>query len=489
MDLSPILRERHQQMMRTSRIKLVVMVVLLVVVVLVMIELARWGNKALERSATQGEDADEAKRSSQVDPKKTMGVEESHLDISPVPVGKEPPELAVVKKEVDEKFPSMADPKTLDKVEDQSTELEPGPLFYLVYQVFQEKAEKLKAEAEAAPPWDTLWEKAVGFRGRPLRVAGELVQMWEQPLGQNPMGLEKLYAYRLRAPKAPANAKGYLYDVYSIERLKGALRYDQVAACGRFLKAQVSLGERLRDPEFHVAVLIAQELEPPTYLDAAKLPGPIVDGNRAEARSLYWLLKRAREVSFDELKAKANRDLTHANLRLEPEQYRAKPVAISGQLRRLIRMVLPENRLDMTTVFYGQVADRDRGFHTFYCLDIPDGIRDDDPVILYGYFLKKWTYADGEGRQHDSPVLVAKRMLILDYGDAGSGHSLEIALAVVVGITAAALGVAITISRRRDREAEEARRQRQTERARAVLHHTHEKPPETPQEPPKPEAT
>ncbi len=486
MDLSPILRERQQQMMRSSRIKLVAMVVLLFILVLVMFELSRWGRQTPEnRGATPKEEGEGEKQESRVDTKGAAELPPGEKpDFAALPVGKPQPKLAIPKEDVEKKLPFLTDPKTLEQVTDQNADLESGPLFYVLYQVYQDTQEKLRAEAEKAVDWTSLWDKAAAYRNKAVRVSGDLVRMWEQPLGENPMGVTKLYAYRLRAENAPPASKGHLYDVYTIEKLKGALRYDRIAAYGRFLKAQLAEAERLDDPDLHTAVVVARALERPTYLDEPRLPGPVVDGNRPEARPLYWLLKRASTVAFDELRAKANRDLTYLDFVNRPERYRARPVAISGQLRRLVRINLPENLLGMTDVFYGQLADHDRHLNTFYCLDVPEGIHDSDPVVVYGYFLKKWTYTSEGGYEVHSPVIVAKRMLVVDYEEAGSGRMLQVGLGIIAGVTAIALGFAIVAAHKKDRRAADTRRQRESARLQAKLHPSEAaeapKPPEEP---------
>ena len=476
MDLGPVLRERHQQLMRASRIKLIAMIVVLFIVIVAMWELNRRAKRSPDQAASTaqeqqgGEEATPAKKP-QVDTKGHTTLPEGEgPDAEPLAPAKGPAKLAAQKAGAEEKPPAAPDPKVLEQVIDQNLELERGPFLYMLHLVAQDTPEKLRAEADTTSPWTALWENGSAFRGKAVRVSGELAQTWDLSLPENPTGLTKAYAYRVRVENAPVGSKGHFYDVYTMEKLKGALPRDRVAAFGRFLKPMVSEAPRLDDPDFHVAVVLARALERPTYLDDPKMPGPVVDGNRAEARPLYWLLKRAQEAPFEELKVRANRKLTHLDFVTRPESYRGKPVAVTGQLRRLIRIALPENLLGMTDVYYGQIADIDRQMNTFYCLEVPEGVHENDPVILYGYFLKKWTYSSIGSYEVHSPVLVAKRMLVVDYGEAGSGYALEIALAAVFGVTALALAVALTLSRRRDRKLADARRQREFERAQAKLH-------------------
>lgn len=474
MDLSAVLRERHRQAMRSSRIKLVIMLVLLVVLAFVALELTRWGRQAPEEVGAAPEEWTEGEEPPKVRVKpKEVGEFSPYErpDFATLPAGKPQPQLEIAKEEIEKKLPFLSDPKTLDQIIDRNADLEAGPLFYVLYQVFQDTQEKLQAEGQAVADWPVLWDQPADYRNKPLRVSGELVRMWEQPLGENPMKLTRLYAYRIRAENAPPASVGHLYDVYCMEKLKGALRYDRIVAYGRFLKAQLSEAERLEDPDLHAAVVVARRLEPPTYLDEPRLPGPIVDGNRPEARPLYWLLKRAGAIPFEELREKANRNLTYLDFVNRPERYRGRPVAVQGQLRRLIRIKLPENMLGLEDVFYGQLADRDRHLNTFYCLDMPEGVRDGDIVALYGYFLKKWTYTSEGNYEVHSPVIVAQRFLVVPDDEGGSSRSLQVGLAIIVSLTAAALAAAILASRAKDRRDAAARRQREFERIQAKLHH------------------
>ncbi|MBM4036965.1 MAG: hypothetical protein FJ290_00500 [Planctomycetes bacterium] len=490
MDLSGKLRERHEQAMRTNRIKLVAMLILLVALLVVM-----WELRSCERRGAGQEKASPGHKEP-VEPLPTVDTETKASlpegeapDVAPLAPAKEAEPLPAPKEDPEKKFPGITDPKVLEQVLDQNGELEGGPFLHMLWRVSQDTPEKLRAEADTKVVWPTLWDSAEAWRGKALRVSGELVQMWEMTLPGNPTGLAKLHAYRLRADNPPPGSKGYLYDVFAMEKLKGARRYDRLSVYGRFFKARVSEAQKLDDPDFQVAVVVARAFERPDYLDQAAIPGPIVDGNRAEARPLYWLLKRARDTSFEDLKAQAEaraaelKEQTGAELgfndfTLWPERYRAWPVIVRGELRRLIRHCLPENLLDMPDVFYGQFAGEERRMNTFYCIHVPVGIRHGDPIVLYGYFFKRWEYAS-EGRyQVTSPIFVAQRMRIIEYGDATPGRGLAFTLVAVVGVTALVLGAAIVLSRTRDRKAAEARRQRETERMRAKFHPPEEKPEE-----------
>jgi hypothetical protein len=214
----------------------------------------------------------------------------------------------------------------------------------------------------------------------------------------------------------------------------------------------------VRDPDLHVAVAIARRLEPLGYFDDPEPPEPIVEGNRPEARALYWLIDRVRQIPFKELRETANDKVTATELKLRPEEYRAKPIVIRGQLRRIVRMPLDENPLGLDYVYYGQVVDADSEFHTFYCLQIPEGIRRKEGVALYGLYFKNWVYVSEARNEVTSPVIVAQRMLLLV---AGKDYTTEIILGVVAIATVTVLFIGHARERARMLKAAQFRRQRE----------------------------
>jgi len=458
MDPSSLVREKQLRDVRSSRIKLVFMIGLLIVVVAAMVQL---GHKQFQsiRSGTAGRGAEGEPSLADQKPIPLPPTEGPEF----TPLGKTPGKLAVTEEEVAKESPFMTDPKTLEQIHDQSTELEPAPFFYMLYHTFRETDEKLKAEAIPDPEWKTLWDKSSELRGKAIRVQGRIIAIWRQPLGTNLMGLNDVWAYRVRADNAPIHSKGHFFDVYSLEKLRGALRHDHVTAYGLFLKALVSEPERIDDPDFYVAVAIARRIEPLTYIGQPTIPEPIVAGNRPEARAFYWLLNHCMKTPFPTLSKEANPKLTYLDFANHPERYVAKPVAITGELRRLIRIALPENILGVPSVYYGQVADFDRKINTFYCANVPEGIHLHDPVIVTGYYLKNWNYVSEGGDEIISPVFVAKQMQVVE-SEQGQSTSLQFLLVgIIVGTVAVVLAVVI-VERRRDRTVLEARRQHELSR-------------------------
>ncbi len=382
--------------------------------------------------------------------------------------GKPSPQLSLSEEQIKKKYPVLTEPRVLDLVLDQDTAIEPAAFFYLLYQVFRESQDHIESEAITDYDWETLWQKAPSVRTKAFLVKGRLVKMWRQPLGKNPMGLEELWVYRIRAHKVPSHFQGHLYDVYSIKKLKGALPWDDVAVYARFLKAQTIEPEVAGEPELHVGVFIAREFEPLTYINDPKMPGPVVEGNRPEARAFYWLVKRAMDTPLEKLRAEGKTNLTYLDFLNRPEKYRAKPVVIYGELRRMIRVKLPENILDLPDIFYGQVADADRKINTFYCLDVPEGVHLKDAVRIYGYFMKNWTYVARAGHEVTSPVFIAKALRVVRY-PTGESYTMEGIFLAVVGATGVVIFVVVLRERAKDRALAEERRQRQLARVKDNL--------------------
>jgi len=465
MDAARFLRERRERQLRAGRRKLIIMVFLLLGLVIVMFELGRQGGSLLGRRAEEESRQHEPDLSQQ---EPTTPPEREFPNFGSY--DKPAQELALSQEEIEKKYPTLADPRVLDLILDQDTVVEPAGFFYLLYQVFRESQDHLRSEAQADYDWETFWTKAPSVRTRAFLIKGRLVKVWRQPLGKNPMGLEELWAYRIRAHKVTDHPEGHLYDVYAIKKLKGALPWDDVKVYARFLKAQTLEPKEPGEPELHTAVFIARQFEPLTYIDEPEMPGPVVDGNRPEARAFYWLIKRAMEAPLEKLRAEGRKSLTYLDFLNRPERYRARPVVVYGELRRMIRVKLPENILDLPDIFYGQLADSDRKINTFYCLEVPEGVHLKDPVRIYGYFMKNWTYVARGGHEVTSPVFIAKALRVVPY-PVGESYAMEGIFLAVVGVTGIVVFVVVLRERARDRALAEARRQRRLERVKDTLSH------------------
>ena len=457
MDTS-FLHEKYERDVRGSRTKLFLMLAILGGIVVAMIALSRPSGPAVSEGERPALDQGGAAQK--------LGPNEG---IDYAQWGAPAPELAVTDEAMKSQFAFLNDPKSLDELMDRTTEIEPIPFFYLLHRVWKERCEDAKAEAAADVSWATLWDEGATFRTKALRVSGTIARIWEQPLQDNPMGLKCVYGYRVRADRARPDGHDQLFDVYAIEKLVGALRYDHVVTFGRFLKAQTVEpdSKHLDDPELHVAVVLTRRFEPLTYLADPEPPAPVTDGNRPEARAFNWLLRRARDIPFAELRKEANDKATFVDLTANTDRFRWKPVAIRGELRRLIRLKLGENPLGVAEVYYGQIVDPDRKMVTFYCLHIPDNVQLREGVYLVGYFMKIWKYWSKGGEEFGSeeiasPVIVAQRMLRVVVP---KDHTLEILVILIGGATVGVLLIAQARDRAARLRAEEARRQRLFARA------------------------
>jgi len=463
MDAWRFLRERRERQLQAGRRKLIIMAILLVGLVIVMFELGREGSSLIGQRSEAKFRAQEPALGHQK-PKSPPPREFPNFGS----YGKPSPELALSEEEIAKEYPVLTEPRVLDLILDQDTVVEPAPFFYLLYQVFRESQDHLRSEARTDYEWEVFWTRAPSVRAQAFLVEGRIVKIWRQPLGKNPMGLEEVWAYRLRAHKAPVHLPGHLYDVYSMKKLKGALVWDDAKVYGRFLKAQTIEPSVRGDPELHVAVFIAREFEPLTYLSDPQMPGPVVEGNRPEARAFFWLVKRAMDVPLERLRAEGKTGLTYLDFLNRPAEYRARPVIIYGELRRMIRVKLPENILDLPDIYYGQIADTARKINTFYCLDVPEGVHLKDPVRIYGYFMKNWRYVARGGHEVTSPVFVAKALRVVPFSTEGS-YTIEGIFLAVVGVTGIVIFVVVLRERARDRALAEERRQRRLARVKDTL--------------------
>ncbi|MFP4057891.1 MAG: hypothetical protein ACLF0G_13575 [Candidatus Brocadiia bacterium] len=448
------LREKFNRQARANKVKLGLMVALLLAVIYGMVELTRSTGQATGKK-----------------PKASLEQRSETEDVlgEPRGTGTGGPEasMQLSEQELQQWQTFLDDPSALDQVEDKRVDLQDFmvPFFHLLHRVHEEDThQELKAQAQDVG-WAKLWEKPQDYRARPIRVHGEIVDSWRQPLGPNPMGLEELWAYRVRAAGAPEESQGHLYDVYAIEKLVGALPRDRVTTFGRFFMARIDEPEGIefaQAPDLHVAVVVARRFEPLDYLGEPELPGPVVKHNTPEARPLFWLLHRAQQTSLDQLREEALEGVSFVDLSTRPGHYRGQPIALRGELRHIERIQLPENPMRLEHCYYGQILDSDRRMNTFYCLRIPQGLHEQDPVVLYGTFLKIWSYKSQRQRYVPSPVFVGKALLVRTIE---RSYWAEIALGAVLGLTAIALLLAHLRERRRQLAAAEARRQRQLRRA------------------------
>ena len=466
------LKEKQAKDLRGSRIKLVAMLAILVLIIAAVI-------KYPPRRTIPKEG----------DPVGTEVVKEDAKGILGPAEGKAPPVIQATPKEGVE--PAAIPPATvLQQIHDQHSDLEPAPFFYMLHRVSQDQYEELKAQAKKGLDWNTLWDRPASLRGEPVEIRGTLIRSWRQGLAKNPLNLSEVWGYRIRAEGAPRESQGYIFDVYSIEKLYGALPYDHMVTYGRFLKARTLEPDHYVDPEFHAAVVVTPRFEPLTYLDAPEPPQPIVQEGRPEARAIYYLLKRAETVPFLELKATALKGLSLVDFTNHADRYLGKPVLLRGELLRCQRTALSENPLHLDAAYYGQIVDIDHTMNTFYCLNIPEGLRLKDEVVLYGFFLKRWTYTSQGEREITSPIFVAQCIVkVLVSQD----RTLVVVLVAMFTLIALLLVIAHFRARGQQLVDAEARRQRDIERApknlnevaRRILTDLHgEDPSPKPQDPP-----
>lgn len=142
-----------------------------------------------------------------------------------------------------------------------------------------------------------------------------------------------------------------------------------------------------------------------TVLAEAKDNAPV------EELPFYYLLKKASALTGDEsLEAKLD---VEALLR-RPGSLRGKLVELVGTVYKLYDYELDDNPSGIRHVYQGELGDSSYQLFTTVCTEPPAGIKAKDTVRARGYFLKIRSYEDREGRGRTAPVLVAKKLVLID---------------------------------------------------------------------------
>jgi hypothetical protein len=139
---------------------------------------------------------------------------------------------------------------------------------------------------------------------------------------------------------------------------------------------------------------------------------------RREQPALDFMLQKTRELSNEQLRLAAERDVAFTVLMLQPEQYRGQLIHLRGQLRRY--GPLPQRAGDegRPPVYEAWLFTHDAGNNPTRVLlaesndDIPLGDQLSMPVEVTGYFVKRYGYVTQEG-EHVAPMLIAKALRLI----------------------------------------------------------------------------
>jgi hypothetical protein len=118
----------------------------------------------------------------------------------------------------------------------------------------------------------------------------------------------------------------------------------------------------------------------------------------------------------------AHRDLSQANLLLQPSKHRGEVVFIEGILKRVRRFDPPlmASQAGVRDVYEGWVFDPKSGPSFPVCIVFPElppglsvGERLNQPVTFAGYFFKKYRYVAGDKTDHDVPLLIGNSPVLV----------------------------------------------------------------------------
>lgn len=142
--------------------------------------------------------------------------------------------------------------------------------------------------------------------------------------------------------------------------------------------------------------------------DVAAIVGleSIKDGATIEPQPLYYLLRQVEERRpADDLFMRRVPVVTLAELRADPDRFRAKPVTIRGKIIRLKRSTLAENPSGIREVLDGDLLVGQEGICMFLASRIAP-VRENQVVDIHGIFMKLVRYSGKGGRQEDAPLVI-----------------------------------------------------------------------------------
>lgn len=171
--------------------------------------------------------------------------------------------------------------------------------------------------------------------------------------------------------------------------------------------------------------------------DVAAIVGlaSVRDGATIERQPLYWLLREVEERwPADDLFMKRAPTVTLAQLRADPDRFRAQPVTIQGRIIRLEVSKLPENPSGVREVLDGDLLVGREGICMFLASRNP-GVRPGHLVRVHGLFMKLVRYAGKGGRQEDAPLVVTSHpVLVTAEGEAPRTYSPHVLFGVLAAL-------------------------------------------------------
>jgi len=189
---------------------------------------------------------------------------------------------------------------------------------------------------------------------------------------------------------------------------------------------------------------------------------------KGEHRVVDHIYQFLRTHTAEELKAKADRDLTHRDMMTNPGFYRGKVVNMRAVILRVFKIYgwydqadddsgTPKSGVLDTTMLFVRSADR-RGTHLYVVLvaEPPRNFRERDIIEFTGVFMKRFPYQRKDNKWETHPLLLTMKAPAAEVTSKDSLH-LTVAIVLVVVIAMIILYFAV---RGETRESEEKRRER-----------------------------
>lgn len=159
----------------------------------------------------------------------------------------------------------------------------------------------------------------------------------------------------------------------------------------------------------------------------------VVDQRPVELPVLYYVLKKVRGMTAQQLRSLADSTITYESYVDSPKLCRGRVDRVAGTLFRLKRTELHAgNASGLTRVWEGQIIDRNLDTYSFYLTDDPGPFEiKRDVVALYGVFLKIIVYTNRTGEPFPSPLLVGRSLVRIDEKRTPTRRRLRAAIAGV----------------------------------------------------------
>lgn len=129
---------------------------------------------------------------------------------------------------------------------------------------------------------------------------------------------------------------------------------------------------------------------------------------------MFSVFQVLQETNLSDLRKASAGHVGYVQLFRQPNQYRGRPITVSGTVRRVRQLPFPENACGLSG--YWEVwlfpADNPSSPLVIYCLELPDGFPTNQPgegVEATGIFFKRWAYEAADAWR-TAPIVLAKTL-------------------------------------------------------------------------------